>query len=116
MKVRVNKQLNLILQEDFDKTTLSHIFNYLDISSLLAITEVCSYFNDTVQKSRKLMSKLKLVMRFEDIRDDRHCNKVLLNEFQKFITRDYQSVQFLFLKENSLSNSMRKQLFSIIDR
>lgn len=104
------------MQEDFDKTTLSHIFNYLDISSLLAITEVCSYFNDTVQKSRKLMSKLKLVMRFEDIRDDRHCNKVLLNEFQKFITRDYQSVQFLFLKENSLSNSMRKQLFSIIDK
>lgn len=56
-----------------------------------------------------------LVLKFQDTEDDKSDNKKLIDDYKKYISREYQTLKIVYLKENVFSKAMRKQFISIVD-
>lgn len=105
--------------QNFDKTTLAEIFSYLDVKSLLNICETSQQFHEIVQSSKNLMKKIKLTIKLLDVHDDTlKANQKQLTDYDKIISRKYQNLKVVSLKENLIDNrkSLKKLFVSIVDK
>jgi hypothetical protein len=102
--------------ENFDKTTLAQIFSHLDVPSLLNICETTQQFKEIVQSSKSLMKKIKLTIKLLDVYEEPlKVNQKQLTEYDKIISRDYQNLKVVNLKENLIDNRKSlKKLFALI--
>lgn len=104
---------------NFDKTTLAEIFSYLDVTSLLNICETTPEFNEIVSSSKNLMKRINFnIQLLDDHADALRANHKQLTDYDKTISRNYQNLKVINLKENLIDNrkSMKKLFGSILDK
>lgn len=110
--------MQMVKLETFDRTTLAKVFSCLDVKSLLMICETTPQFNEIVKSSKNLMQKIKLTITLLDVGDTFKVNHKQLSDYDQIISRKYQNLKIINLKENLIDNrkSMKKLFGMILDK